>query len=132
VPPPRWATAAFAGLLLGCAMLAGCTEDVQVGPRWQGVGAPCQSDGDCTTGLCYLGTQTGYCTLGCLLEGDTSGCPQDAVCKPIQGGFLGCLAVCGRSSGCEGESCPEDVCPAASSCVSVGSSSLMACEPSPA
>lgn len=107
-----------------------CTQDVQLAPRAQGVGAPCASDQECPTNLCHV-RGPGYCTAACLAEGDTAGCPADSVCKPIQGDALRCLIICGHPSICGAPECPADACPSGSNCVVVGTGGLRACEPTP-
>lgn len=97
-----------------------------------GVGNYCEVDEDCQTGECYLGPGGGYCTSPCTVEGDTSECPPDTVCKPIQGGARRCLLICGSDSSCQGmDDCPVDWCPEGSSCVTVSDTDHMACEPDP-
>lgn len=97
----------------------------------QGVGNYCEKNADCPTNLCYLGPGGGYCTSPCETEGDTSACPVDTVCKPIQGGPRRCLLVCGSDSTCDKDTCPTDFCPGGSSCVAVSNTSAKACEPAP-
>ncbi len=98
----------------------------------EGIGNACDSDDDCDTDDCYLGPGGGYCTTECQDEGSTGQCPFDTVCKPIQGGPSRCLLVCGSESACDGiDRCSDDYCPDGSSCVSVDSTDLRACEPDP-
>ena len=96
-----------------------------------GIGNYCEKDQDCPSGTCYLGPGGGYCTSPCSKEGDTSECPADTVCKPIQGGPARCLLICGSSSSCDESHCPDEHCPSGSSCVSVSDTSARACEPNP-
>lgn len=112
------------GVLAATVLFAGCNSG-------SGVGNSCAVDEDCETGTCYLGPGGGYCTSPCSTEGDISECPEDTVCKPIQGGARRCLLVCGSTSSCDGTSCAEDFCPSGSSCTSVGNTDLRACEPDP-
>ncbi|MGM0557877.1 MAG: hypothetical protein ACQEVA_15940 [Myxococcota bacterium] len=96
------------------------------------VGNACETDDDCETGNCYVGPGGGYCTTSCDSEGSTDQCPEDTVCKPIQGGPARCLLVCGSESACDdnGE-CGENECPSGSSCVDISDTDLRACEPDP-
>jgi len=130
-PPLLRARTACAGLLLALAMGAGCTEDVQLASTWTGIGAPCSEDVHCATGLCHVGKGPGYCTAACQVEGDTASCPPSSVCKPIQGLHTRCLILCGQATTCGTGGCAADACPAGSSCVAVGGSRLVACEPNP-
>lgn len=118
---------AFAALLASC----GSDRDRDRDAHADGVGNFCVEDADCPTGECYLGPGGGYCTSPCSEEGDTSECPLDTVCKPIQGGARRCLLICGSDSSCDEAGCPVDFCPVGSSCVSVGGTSQKACEPDP-
>ena len=98
----------------------------------EGVGDACSSDDDCRTGECYVGPDAGYCTTACTMEGSTSECPPDTVCKPIHGDPARCLLVCGSDSACsEDGECPDEACPDGSQCVTVADTSLRACEPNP-
>ena len=97
-----------------------------------GVGNSCETDDDCETEDCYLGPGGGYCTSPCTTEGDTSECPPDTVCKPIQGGQASCLLICGSETACEGvDDCDSEWCPDGSSCVDIDNTEHMACEPNP-
>ena len=97
-----------------------------------GVGNHCDHDADCETDECYLGPAGGYCTSPCSDEGDESECPEDTVCKPIQGGARRCLLICGSETACDGnDGCADEHCPDASSCVSVDNTGNRACEPHP-
>lgn len=97
-----------------------------------GIGNYCEVDDDCETGECYLGPGGGYCTAPCASEGDTADCPDDTVCKPIQGGARRCLLVCGSESACDDRGdCDDDECPQGSGCVDVSDTDLRACEPNP-
>jgi hypothetical protein len=117
---------------VGLAMSAACGGDDNAGPlNPAGVGNHCAKNEDCATLNCYLGRAGGYCTSACASEGDTSQCPLDTVCKPIQGGPARCLLVCGSASTCGERTCPDAFCPIGSSCVSVSGTSLRACEPEP-
>ena len=115
------------------ALVGGCSDDDSPGGgNPAGIGNHCQADADCATGECYLGPGGGYCTSPCTDEGDTSQCPLDTVCKPIQGGPRRCLLICGSITSCgDVEDCDELFCPLGSSCVSISNSSLQACEPEP-
>lgn len=84
-----------------------------------GVGNRCQDDSECETGLCYGAAAGGYCTTPCGLEGETAGCPDETVCKPIHGGPARCLLICEDSAQC----------PPASNCAPVSNSEFSACEP---
>lgn len=96
-----------------------------------GVGNRCNVDDDCETGTCYVGPGGGYCTTPCENEGSTAECPQDTVCKPIQGGPRRCLLICGSESACRDGACEESTCPDGSSCVAIGNTEVRACEPNP-
>jgi hypothetical protein len=117
-------------LVVVLALAQACTDDVQLAGS-SDVGARCERDTDCRTGLCYVTRAGGYCTAACEAEGDTAACPRSSVCKPIQGGFIRCLLICGTTAACEGTDCPMDFCPTGSSCAPVANSMLKACEPSP-
>lgn len=107
-----------------------CEDDNDGHP--DGIGNYCEADDDCSTGECYLGPGGGYCTTECANEGSVDECPEDTVCKPIQGGARRCLLVCGSESACDTlEDCQDDYCPSGSSCVSVGDTDLRGCEPDP-
>lgn len=125
--------AAFRLILLVAATLGGCSDDPDAGSgNPAGVGNHCEGDADCATGECYVGPGGGYCTSACSEEGDTSECPVDTVCKPIQGGPRRCLLICGSQTSCgEIGDCDDVHCPQGSSCVSISGSSVQACEPSP-
>lgn len=114
-------------LILG---LAACGDDDDE-RNSSGVGNVCSVNDDCETGECYVGPGGGYCTALCQNEGDLDACPEDTVCKPIQGGQASCLLVCGSASACDGGQCPDDFCPDGSSCVDISDSDLRACEPDP-
>lgn len=97
-----------------------------------GIGNYCEVDDDCQTGECYLGPGGGYCTSPCSQEGTIDECPQDTVCKPIQGGARRCLLICGSESACDGhDDCDVEHCPHGSSCVTVSNTDHLACEPDP-
>lgn len=119
-------------LALALALVA-CSDSSSGAPPGNaaGVGNVCRSNADCPTNDCYLGPWGGYCTAPCTQEGETAGCPVDTVCKPIQGRTHKCLLVCGSQTSCGRDTCPDDFCPTGSSCVSIGGSSLRACEPNP-
>jgi len=117
---------AIALLSLG---LTACGDDD--GGNSSGVGNVCSEDDDCETGTCYLGPGGGYCTSPCSGEGTVDACPEDTVCKPIQGGPERCLLVCGSESACNDGNCPDDFCPDGSSCVDIADTDLRACEPDP-
>jgi hypothetical protein len=122
---PRF-TVLYVAMLIGFSFGPGCGGDSE------GIGNSCEVDDDCQTNQCYIGPGGGYCTAPCTAEGDVSACPRDTVCKPIQGGALRCLLVCGSDSACDGSGdCGDDHCPAGSSCVTVDNTDHMACEPSP-
>jgi hypothetical protein len=117
-------------LALASAQLPACGDDSS--EHSEGVGNACEGDDDCETGECYLGPGGGYCTTECENEGSTDECPEDTVCKPIQGGPRRCLLVCGSESSCSGsEECLERHCPSGSSCVEISDTELEACEPDP-
>jgi hypothetical protein len=111
--------------LILIATLTACGDDDA------GVGNYCEVDEDCDTGECYVGPGGGYCTSPCSEEGSTDECPDDTICKPIQGGPARCLLVCGSESACDGGDCSEEACPDGSGCVSVSGADLRACEPDP-
>jgi hypothetical protein len=115
--------------VIGLAALACGGDDDDRNPA--GVGNRCQKNEDCATKLCYLGPGGGYCTAACNNEGDTSACPADTICKPIQGGPRRCLLICGSASTCPEGQCPREFCPMGSSCVSVANTMTKACEPDP-
>lgn len=97
-----------------------------------GIGNYCESDADCETGECYIGPGGGYCTTECANEGSVDECPEDTVCKPIQGGARRCLLICGSESACDGhDDCDVEHCPDGSSCVNVSNTDHLACEPDP-
>jgi len=96
-----------------------------------GVGNFCESDDDCETDNCFLGPGGGYCTAPCQGEGSVDDCPEDTVCKPIQGGPARCLLICGSDSACADGDCEDDECPSGSGCVSVDGTEARACEPDP-
>jgi hypothetical protein len=84
------------------------------------VAAPCDSDDDCATGLCFTNTEPGYCTADCVTEGATTECPADTVCKRIEGGDPQCILICDD----------DNQCPTNSECNDVPSSDgLRGCEP---
>ena len=126
-------------LVAACTLVAlscGDDDDNQGYPAGSGnpagVGNHCEVDADCATGVCYVGPGGGYCTSVCSAEGDLSACPPDTVCKPIQGGPMRCLLICGSASSCYGmDECPTEYCPSGSSCVAVSGSTYRACEPEP-
>lgn len=114
--------------------LAGCGgddhDDGHGNPA--GVGNYCESDDDCDTGECYQGPEQGYCTAECDAEGNVDECPEDTVCKPIQGGAKRCLLICGSDSACgDAEDCGDEYCPNGSSCVNVSETDHSGCEPDP-
>ena len=116
------------------ASLLGCGDDDDDGGAGhpQGVGNYCERDADCPTGECYLGPGGGYCTAECEDEGDTSACPADTVCKPIQGGPARCLLICGSDTSCADlDRCDDQYCPNGSSCVDISNSDFAGCEPNP-
>jgi hypothetical protein len=118
-------------LLLVVALETTCKDDERH-EHPEGIGNYCEQDADCPTDECYLGPGGGYCTSACAVEGDESECPEDTVCKPIQGGARRCLLICGSDSACdEHDDCQEDYCPDGSSCVDVGNTEHLACEPDP-
>jgi hypothetical protein len=119
--------ACVARLCLVVGLLLACDDE----DNREGVGNHCLRDDDCPTKLCYLGPGGGYCTSPCEVEGDTAACPQDTICKPIQGGARRCLLICGSDSTCSKDGCPTDFCPAGSACTSVSNANAKACEPSP-
>jgi hypothetical protein len=115
-------------VILFCLATATCGSD----DNPAGVGNRCAKDDDCQTKVCYLGPGGGYCTAPCEREGDTSACPRDTVCKPIQGGPRRCLLICGSASTCGQAACDKDFCPTGSSCVAIANTTTTrACEPSP-
>lgn len=128
---PLWRALPAAWLLTLSFAACGGDDRRGDGENPEGVGNYCEANADCATGECYLGPGGGYCTSPCSEEGDVSECPLDTVCKPIQGGARRCLLVCGSASTCDELSCPEDFCPAGSSCVSISGTDLKGCEPDP-
>lgn len=109
----------------------GCGDDEGHGHP-DGIGNDCEHDDDCDTGECYLGPGGGYCTSECQGEGSVDGCPDDTVCKPIQGGPQRCLLICGSESACDGhDDCDDDHCPDGSSCVDISDTDHRGCEPDP-
>ena len=127
----RWSAVALAALLLALVAPACGDDDDDDGGNPSGVGNACARNEDCRTNECYLGPGGGYCTSVCNDEGSLSQCPEDTVCKPIQGGARRCLLVCGSTSACDGLACEDDFCPRGSSCVSVSNTDRKACEPDP-
>ena len=122
----------IAPLLVLLAGGSGCGDDGSNDGNPDGVGNACESDEDCETNECYIGPGGGYCTSECVTEGEIDGCPDDTVCKPIQGGARRCLLICGSASACDGDpECQDEYCPDGSSCVSVGNTDALACEPDP-
>lgn len=102
------------------------------GDNSSGVGNACESDDDCETDNCYQGPGGGYCTTECDDEGSVDQCPEDTVCKPIQGGPARCLLVCGSNTACnKANGCSDDACPDGSSCTDVSNTDRRACEPNP-
>jgi hypothetical protein len=98
----------------------------------EGVGNYCEVDDDCPTGECYVGPGGGYCTAACSGEGSVDGCPEDTVCKPIQGGPERCLLICGSASACDADDdCGVEYCPDGSACVDVSDTEHRGCEPNP-
>ncbi|MBN2192912.1 MAG: hypothetical protein JW751_08850 [Polyangiaceae bacterium] len=73
-------------------------------PR-RGVGAPCEFDRDCTSGLCSPLQRTpggeawtgGYCTARCKRS---QSCPEGARCVPLADGRGLCAAACARAADC--------------------------------
>jgi hypothetical protein len=119
-------------LLVGVALGACGDDDDKGSGNPAGVGNHCERNEDCATRECYLGPGGGYCTSPCSQEGDTSECPVDTVCKPIQGGARRCLLICGSQTSCgDIDACEGLYCPQGSSCVAISNSSLRACEPAP-
>jgi len=109
----------------------GCGDEHDEGHP-DGIGNYCEHDEDCETSECYLGPGGGYCTTECQDEGSVDQCPDDTVCKPIQGGARRCLLVCGSESACDGHTdCDDTHCPDGSSCVDIGGTDLRGCEPNP-
>ena len=126
--------AVLLGMLLTVGFfLVGCGDDSSSDEHPEGIGNSCVEDADCEIGECYLGPGGGYCTTECENEGATTEeCPTDTICKPIQGGPVRCLLICGSESSCdELEDCAEDYCPEGSSCVDISESDLNGCEPDP-
>ena len=118
-------------VFFGFGLAAACADD-HGGSHADGIGNDCSHDDDCETGECYLGPGGGYCTTECSSEGSVDECPDDTVCKPIQGGARRCLLICGSESACEGHAdCELEHCPDGSSCVSVSDTDHLACEPDP-
>lgn len=112
-------------------IVAAFSLGLSCGDGSDGVGNSCEEDDDCDTGTCYVGPGGGYCTAPCENEGSVDGCPEDTVCKPIQGGPARCLLVCGSDSACEDGACEDDECPSGSSCTDISDSDARACEPNP-
>lgn len=129
------------GVLSICAitLLLGCGNTGDPGgddPNNSGnpaeVGNSCEKNEDCETDNCYVGPGGGYCTTPCNNEGAVDNCPDDTVCKPIQGGPARCLLICGSDSACEDTNdCKDAYCPDGSSCVDVSDTDHRACEPDP-
>jgi hypothetical protein len=125
------AFAASVILFAAAAVWSACADEHDSGHP-DGVGNACEVDDDCDTGECYLGPGGGYCTSPCSNEGAVDECPDDTVCKPIQGGARRCLLVCGSHSACDGhDDCDVEHCPDGSSCVTVSNTDHLACEPNP-
>jgi hypothetical protein len=123
-------TAAMGAVFLSALAWGACGDDRHGHP--DGIGNYCEVDDDCPTYECYIGPGGGYCTSSCSNEGSVDECPEDTVCKPIQGGARRCLLICGSESACDGhDDCAVDHCPPGSSCVSVGNTDHRACEPDP-
>lgn len=90
------------------------------GPDSEDVGSSCDDDDDCAFGECYTESEPGYCTAECESEGSTDECPEDTVCKKIEGGPARCLLICED----------DDHCPDNSECNDVpDSDGLRGCEP---
>ena len=122
----------FSLLLLGLAPACGGQgtpdDSDDEGSNPAGVGNICTEDDDCKTGECYQGPGGGYCTTDCNSEGSTAECPEDTVCKPIQGGPARCLIICGSDSVCgDTNQCDQLACPGGSSCVDVSDTNHQAC-----
>ena len=83
------------------------------------VAGACADDDDCAFGECYTASDPGYCTAECENEGSTSECPEDTVCKRIEGGDPRCLLVCEDDG-----DCPDN-----SDCNPISESDLKGCEP---
>ena len=125
----RWMAAAILTFTLTAGLAVGCGGD---GSNPAGVGNACETDDDCETDNCYQGPGGGYCTAECSNEGAVENCPDDTICKPIQGGPARCLLICGSESACDGSGdCPDAECPDGSSCVDISDSDQRACEPDP-
>lgn len=73
------------------------------------VGNACDDDDDCVFGECFTDSDPGYCTAECENEGSTSECPDDTVCKRIQGGPARCILICEDDGGCPSNSECNDV-----------------------
>lgn len=118
--------------VFGFFIAVACGEDDHGDAHPDGIGNACDADDDCETGECYLGPGGGYCTTDCSNEGSVDECPEDTVCKPIQGGARRCLLICGSESACDGhDDCDVEHCPDGSSCVDVGGTDHLGCEPDP-
>jgi hypothetical protein len=133
-PRRPWPFVVLAALLLAPPALfaPGCGDDDDDDGNPAGVGNYCERNEDCMTGECYLGPGGGYCTSPCDDEGSLSQCPEDTLCKPIQGGPRRCLLICGSVSACDGlDRCDDEFCPQGSSCVSVSNTDRKGCEPDP-
>jgi hypothetical protein len=125
-------TSVLAALVLGFGLAIACGDDHDGSDHPDGIGNDCEHDDDCETGECYLGPGGGYCTTECDHEGSVDECPEDTVCKPIQGGARRCLLICGSTSACDGhDDCEAEHCPDGSSCVNVSNTDHLGCEPDP-
>lgn len=82
---------------------------VSCGGGPQDVASSCETDADCASGVCYTGSDPGYCTAECETEGSTAECPPDTVCKRIEGGPARCLLVCDDDGDCPTNSECNDV-----------------------
>lgn len=91
-------------------LAAGCADDVA---------GTCDSDSDCSTDLCYTQSDPGYCTSECEDEGSRNQCPDDTVCKRVEGGDPLCILICDS----------DDDCPDNSDCNQVSDADVKACEP---
>ena len=93
---------AVALVLVLLVALAGCRAS-------EDIGNSCDDDDDCSFGECFTDSDPGYCTALCETEGSTSECPEDTVCKNIQGGPSRCILSCTEDQACPSNSECNDV-----------------------
>src|SRR5687767_14470346 len=78
-------------------------------PASEDVGNACDDDDDCSFGECFTDSDPGYCTALCETEGSVSECPENTVCKNIQGGPSRCILSCTEDQACPSNSECNDV-----------------------